>query len=239
MPGAAMLEVKIRAKAFRASRGPARQILRDIAFSATPGEMLVLLGPSGIGKSTILRIVLGLDPDFEGHITLPPARLGVMFQEPRLLPWLSVEENLRLALPNDAATPDIAALLAEVLLPPVRTSLPSSLSLGMARRVALARALAIDPGILVLDEPFASLDQNLAAALGARLADRVRQQRTLVLLSTHDLDHALATATRILVISGEPATLMADIALPPDRTEINRLRGGLLTRFTFLRREDD
>jgi NitT/TauT family transport system ATP-binding protein len=234
-----MLDVRIRAKAFRSSRGPARQILRDIAFSATRGEMLVLLGPSGIGKSTILRIVLGLDRDFEGHITLPPTRLGVMFQEPRLLPWLSVEENLRLALPDNAPTPNIAALLADVLLPPVRTSLPSALSLGMARRVALARALAVDPGILILDEPFASLDQNLAAALGARLAERVRQQRTLVLLSTHDLDHALATATRILVISGEPATLAADIPLPLDGTAISRLRGDLLTRFTFLRRKDD
>jgi ABC-type nitrate/sulfonate/bicarbonate transport system ATPase subunit len=238
MPGAAMLDVEIRAKAFRSSRGPARQVLRDIAFSAKRGEMLVLLGSSGIGKSTILRIVLGLERDFEGHVTLPPTRLGVMFQEPRLLPWLSVEDNLRLVLPNDAPTPDIAALLADVLLPPVRTSLPSSLSLGMARRVALARALAIDPGILILDEPFASLDQNLAAALGAHLAGRVRERGTLVLMSTHDLDHALATATRILVISGEPATLMADIALPLDRTAISRLRGDLLTRFAFLRRED-
>ena len=231
-----MLDVQIRTKTFRAARGPVRQILRSIAFSATPGEVLVLLGPSGIGKSTILRIVLGLDHDFEGSIAPLPARLGVMFQEPRLLPWLSVEANLRLVLPRAKPAPDIVALLEEVMLPPVRAALPRTLSLGMARRLALARALAVDPAMLVLDEPFASLDQSLAASLGVRLADRARRAGTLALLSTHDVDQALATATRILVISGEPATLAADIAVPCDTAAVSRLRQDLLTRFTFLRR---
>jgi ABC-type nitrate/sulfonate/bicarbonate transport system ATPase subunit len=231
-----MLDVQIRAKAFHTGRGVARPILKDIAFSATPGEVLVLLGPSGIGKSTVLRIVLGLDPGFEGSVILPPARLGVMFQEPRLLPWLSVEDNLRLVLPRTSPSPDIAALLEEVMLPPVQAALPRALSLGMARRVALARALVIDPTMLILDEPFASLDQGLAAALGARLADRGRRAGTLVLLSTHDIDQALATATRILVIAGEPATLAADIAVPHDAAASGRLRRDLLSQFTFLRR---
>ena len=201
-----MLEVKIRAKEFRSSRGDTRQILRDVAFAAAPGEVLALLGPSGIGKSTILRVTLGLDRDFEGSVQLPPGRLGVMFQEPRLLPWLSVEDNLRLVLPVDVPAPDIVALLNEVLLPPIPNLLPSALSLGMARRVALARALVVDPAMLVLDEPFASLDQSLATTLGVRIADRVRRRGTLVLLSTHDIDQALAMATRILVIAGEPAS---------------------------------
>lgn len=234
-----MLDVRIRAKAFRATRGAARLILQDIAFSATAGEVLVLLGPSGIGKSTVLRIVLGLDPDFEGSVTQSPARLGVMFQEPRLLPWLSVEDNLRLVLPRATPSPDIAALLEAVMLPPVRTALPRALSLGMARRVALARALAVDPTLLILDEPFASLDQGLAAALGARLADRGRRVGTLILLSTHDIDQALATATRILVVAGEPGALVADIAVPRDAAATGRLRQDLLTRFTFLRRSAD
>jgi NitT/TauT family transport system ATP-binding protein len=161
-----------------------------------------------------------------------------MFQEPRLLPWLSVEDNLRLVRPDGVPEPDIAVVLNDALLPPVQKLLPSALSLGMARRVALARALAVDPAILVLDEPFASLDQNLAAALGARIVDRVRRRGTLVLLSTHDMDQALAMATRILVIANEPATLVADIATPAhdDGAAHIRLRQDLLTRFAFLRR---
>jgi ABC-type nitrate/sulfonate/bicarbonate transport system ATPase subunit len=227
-----MLEVTIAAKAFRSSG----LVLRDVVFSAAKGEMLVLLGPSGIGKSTILRIVLGLDRDFEGWVRLPAVRLGVMFQEPRLLPWVSVEDNLRLVVPDGAPAPDIEALLGDVLLPEVRSLLPSALSLGMARRVALARALAVDPEVLVLDEPFASLDQGVATTLGGRIAERVRCGRMLVLLSTHDIDQALATATRILVIAGEPATLAADVSVPAqgDDAAILTLRRDLLARFSFL-----
>jgi NitT/TauT family transport system ATP-binding protein len=230
-----MLEVNIAAKAYRSSRGTTRLILRDVVFSAARGEMLVLLGPSGIGKSTILRIVVGLDQDFDGLVRLPEVRLGVMFQEPRLLPWVSVEDNLALVVPDGAPAADIDALLGDVLLPEVRSLLPSALSLGMARRVALARALAVDPEVLVLDEPFASLDQGVAATLGGRIADRVRRGQVLVVLSTHDIDQALATATRILVIAGEPATLAADIGVPArGDAAIGELRRDLLARFTFL-----
>lgn len=236
MLGAAMLEVQILSKTFRGSRGPPRQILRDVAFSATQGEVLALLGPSGIGKSTILRIVLGLERDFEGSVSQAPGRIGTMFQEPRLLPWMKVEDNLRLVQSEGAPPPDIAALLDEVLLPPVQALLPSALSLGMARRVALARALVTDPDMLVLDEPFASLDPNLAAALGGRIVDRVQRRPLLVLLSTHDSAQALAMASRLLVIANEPATLVADIPVPhrDDAAAIRRLHHDLLARFSFL-----
>jgi ABC-type nitrate/sulfonate/bicarbonate transport system ATPase subunit len=231
-----MLEVDIRAKAFPTTRGSARQILQNVAFTAAPGEVLALLGPSGIGKSTILRITLGLDRDFEGSTRLPSGSLGVMFQEPRLLPWLTVEDNLLLVRRDGAPDPDIDALLEEVLLPPVRKLLPAELSLGMARRVALARALMGNPETLILDEPFASLDIKLGAALGARIVDRVRRHRTRIVLSTHDVDQALAIASRILVIANEPATLVADITVPQDDAAAVRMRQDLLTRFTFLGR---
>ena len=233
-----MLDVQIRSKAFPSTGGAGRQILRDVCFSAARGEILALLGPSGIGKSTVLRIVLGLDPMFEGSIRRPPGRMGVMFQEPRLLPWLSVEENLLLVRPAGARALDIAALLDDVLLPPVAMAMPGELSLGMARRVALARALAVDPETLVLDEPFASLDINLAAALGARIADRVRRRGMMVLMSTHDVDQALAIASRILVVANDPATLVTDVAVPDrdDALAIGQLHRNLLTRFTFLGR---
>ncbi|HEX2940305.1 MAG TPA: ATP-binding cassette domain-containing protein [Rhodopila sp.] len=235
-----MLDVRIRSKTFRPPRGAERPILRDVGFSAQAGEILVLLGPSGIGKSTILRIALGLDQDFDGTVKRSDGRIGVMFQEPRLLPWLSVEDNLHLVQPPDMAPPDVAALLEEVLLPPVRTLMPSALSLGMARRVALARAFAVDPEMLVLDEPFASLDAGLAGALGMRIAARVRQRGTLALLSTHDAGQALTMASRILVVAGHPATLLADVPVPDhrDSAAIGRLHQDLLGRFAFLARTD-
>jgi ABC-type nitrate/sulfonate/bicarbonate transport system ATPase subunit len=238
MPGDAVLDVRIRSKAFASPRGVAREVLRDITFTAVAGEILVLLGPSGIGKSTILRIALGLDPAFDGSLRRPGGRIGVMFQEPRLLPWLTVADNLTLVRPDGPPVLDIAALLEHVLLPPVAKLLPSELSVGMARRVSLARALAVDPDTLVLDEPFASLDIKLAADLGARIAERVRRRGTLVLLSTHDVDQALAIASRILVIANEPGTLVGDISIPAgeDAAAITRLRGDLITRFSFLGR---
>jgi sulfonate transport system ATP-binding protein len=233
MPGDAMLDVRLQAKAFRLpERDTPTQILRDIAFSASPGEVIAILGPSGIGKSTILRICLGLDRDFQGSVRRPPGRLGVMFQEPRLMPWLTVEENLRLVEP----LVDVGAVLEEVMLPGVEKLLPSTLSLGMARRAALARALAVEPQTLLLDEPFASLDPSLATALGARIADRALKRGTLVLLSTHEVDQALAMATRVLVLADDPATLSADIAVPArgNGAAVARLRQHLLTQFEFL-----
>ncbi len=227
-----MLDVSIGSKVFAAPGRAPRQILKGIIFSAVPGEILALLGPSGVGKSSILRIVLGLDRDFQGSVHLASDRVGVMFQEPRLPPWLTVAENLRLVQPDA----DVNGLLEEVMLPGVEAQLPSALSLGMARRVALARALAINPELLVLDEPFASLDRNLGGELGVRIAQRVRRSGTLVLLSTHDLDQALTMATRVLVLAGNPATLAADIAVPDhaDGMAISRLRQHLLSRFAFL-----
>ena len=231
-----MLEVTIRSKGFASSQGATRPILRDVAFAAKAGEVLALLGPSGVGKSTILRMVLGLDRHFDGHVRLQPTRLGVMFQEPRLLPWLSVADNLRLVRCAADPQPDIDALLQEVLLPPVAALLPRELSLGMARRAALARALAVDPRILVLDEPFASLDTNLAATLSQRLLLRARRNSMLMILSTHDLDQALALATRVLVVAGAPASLLADRDVPPDVHGRTALHEDLLQQFSFLGR---
>ena len=198
--------------------------------------MLALLGRSGAGKSTLLRIALGLDRAFEGRVRLPPGRIGAVFQEPRLLPWLTVAENLRLVVTEGVPEPDIAALLAAVGLSDATMRRPGELSLGMARRAAIARALAVDPAILVLDEPFVSLDRQLASTLGALLASRARQRGTLVLVTMHDVGHALAIADRILVLHGAPATLAADVAVPArdDAAAVARVRAELLERFAFL-----
>lgn len=231
-PAGVMLDVKISTKRY----SPAKDVLRDVVLTAVAGEVIAILGPSGIGKSTILRIVIGLDRSFDGDVRRHPGRIGVMFQEPRLPPWLTVEDNLRLVQPGV----NVAALLRTVMLPDTANLLPSSLSLGMARRVALARALAVDPSVLVLDEPFASLDQNLAAGLGRVLVDRARQHGTLILMASHDIDQTLAAATRILVLGGNPATLEADFAVPPvsDRDSLRDFRRDLLDRFEFLGNPD-
>ena len=235
VPGGAMLEVLIRNKTVHSDDGEVRAILRDVAFGVEKGEVVALLGPSGIGKSTILRIVTGLERGFEGSVRLPSGRVGMMFQEPRLLPWLRVDENLGLVQPEGSPPPNVAELLEEVLLPPgARGLLPSALSLGMARRVALARALAVEPEFLVLDEPFASLDPGVASALGGRIAKLVQRRGISVLFSTHDADQALAIASRILVLSGAPASLAADIAVPGDAETRRRARDDLLGRFKFL-----
>ena len=236
MAGDGALDIHIDAKAFAVPGGAPRPVLCDVGFTALPGEILALLGRSGSGKSTVLRIALGLDRDFTGHVRMPPGRTGVVFQEPRLLPWLTLTENLRLVLTDGMPVPDLADLLDTVGLPGVADRLPSELSLGMARRVSLARALAVDPDTLVLDGPFASLDRRLGAALAAMVGERARRRRAIVLLATHELEHALAISDRILVLSGHPATLAADVTVP-DRSDpraLDALRDTLLGRFAFL-----
>ena len=205
-----------------------RPILKDVRFDVSPGEVLAILAPSGTGKTTALRIVLGLDADFTGDVKRPLGCTGAVFQDPRLLPWMDVAGNLRLAVPalSDA---DIAVLLEDVGLAAVAAYYPKQLSLGMARRVALARALAVRPSLLVLDEPFASLDPSLAASLSLNVVSQARALGSITLFATHDLDQALAITDRILVLAGtSPATLAAD--LPVVSTDAAALR----RQFPFL-----
>jgi ABC-type nitrate/sulfonate/bicarbonate transport system ATPase subunit len=187
MPGAEALRVSIASKRFGA-----RQVLTDLRFTAAPGEVLALLAPSGTGKTTALRIVLGLDRAFEGQVVRPAGPMGAVFQDPRLLPWLDIAANLRLVAPG-LTTAEIDGLLALVSLEGAGRY-PRELSLGMARRV--------HPVLLVLDEPFASLDPSLALTLSRAVIARARADRATVLLASHDLDQALAIADRILILGG-------------------------------------
>jgi NitT/TauT family transport system ATP-binding protein len=216
-----MLEVRVDRKVF----GTNQTILQDTAFTIEAGEVVALLGPSGAGKTTLLRILLGLETSFEGRVRCRHRRVGVMFQEPRLLPWLTVTENIRLVVTGAMPPPDIESLLASVQLPDAGPLYPSQLSLGMARRVALARALAVSPDLLVLDEPFASLDAQLAAIL----ADGITAAGATVILATHDLAPVLNRASRFLILGGCPTTLCAD------RPASSTSRASLLRDFPFLR----
>jgi NitT/TauT family transport system ATP-binding protein len=227
--GDPVLELRITAKRFHAAA-----ILGDVSFAAGAGEVLALFGPSGAGKSTTLRIAIGLDADFQGQVRRGAGRMGVLFQEPRLLPWLTLEENLRLVWQAGMPPLDVPALLESVGLGGQAALRPGALSLGMARRAALARALAVDPALLVLDEPFASLDPGRAALIAGCLRARADRAGTAILFATHELPRALACADRLLVLSGSPAHLAADLAVPRDAALRGAVAETLQARFPFL-----
>jgi NitT/TauT family transport system ATP-binding protein len=165
-----------------------------------------------------LNLVAGLDRDFEGRIERAPGPIGLVFQEPRLLPWRTVADNLRFVLgPLPDAEARIADALAEVELADAREVYASRLSLGMARRVALARAFVVRPSLVLLDEPFVSLDQPTAARLRLLVLDLLRRHRTTALLVTHEPREAVMLADRVLVLSAAPGRLRAvrEVALEP------------------------
>jgi NitT/TauT family transport system ATP-binding protein len=202
------LEVNIESKTFENAASERQDVLAGINFTLGASEVGVIIGPSGCGKSTMLRILAGLDHDFQGRVSRPAgARLGMVFQEPRLLPWRSVEENVRLAAPLiDEAT--LAALFTVLELNAHRSHFPGELSLGLARRVALARAFAVDPDFLILDEPLASLDHALAARLREQIASLVESRAVMTLLVTHNLDDAVRLGDRLFFLSARPATIV-------------------------------
>jgi sulfonate transport system ATP-binding protein len=229
------LDVAIEHLSLPESSGAPRQILGTIRFSVAPGEVAALVGPSGCGKTTLLRAVAGLVQLQEGHVDLPKgSRLGVVFQEPRLLPWRNVETNVRLAAP-DATNADIETIFSALGLTEHRHDFPAILSLGLARRVAIARAFAIRPDILLLDEPFVSLDAALALRLRQELLALIEARRVTSIIVTHNLEEAIALADRVLTLSSRPAQLIADVAIPFPRTErtnaeIASIRAEIVTR---------
>jgi NitT/TauT family transport system ATP-binding protein len=216
---AALLKVNIEEKSFRSSNGGAIDVLNNLRFEVRQNEFACILGPSGCGKTTTLRILLGLDQDYQGSIQLPGnsnARMGAVFQEPMLLPWRTVEQNVRLALPKDLRGANLDSLFSQLGLSKMRTFYPAELSLGLARRAAIARALAIEPDILLLDEPFVSLDESTAQQLRYLLLSVWSERPTTALMVTHNLQEAIMLSDRIIVLSDRPAHVVGtfDIRLP-------------------------
>jgi ABC-type nitrate/sulfonate/bicarbonate transport system ATPase subunit len=211
------LEVTIKQKSFQAASGGKLHVLDGLSLSLGGGEVGALVGPSGCGKTTLLRIIAGLDRSYEGSIALPDhGRLGVVFQEPRLLPWRTVEQNVRLAAP-EATDATVATLFRTLGLEAHRHLFPGELSLGLARRVALARALAVEPNLLLLDEPFVSLDDALAARLREELVELVTRRPVTTLLVTHNLEEAIGLADRMFLLSASPARVVADVPIARPR----------------------
>jgi NitT/TauT family transport system ATP-binding protein len=229
------LEVDIASKTFKSAAGEQHDVIAGVAFALDAGEVGVLVGPSGCGKSTMLRILAGLDHDFQGQVSRPAgARIGFVFQEPRLLPWRSVEENVRLAAPS-ADEAKLSALFEILELKAHRNHFPGELSLGLARRVALARAFAVEPEFLILDEPLASLDAALAARLRDEIAMLMDGRSMITLLVTHDVDDAVRLGDRLVLLSPRPARVLADLPIRTPRgargdAEIAAIKSDIMRR---------
>jgi ABC-type nitrate/sulfonate/bicarbonate transport system ATPase subunit len=208
----AAVDLRVKSKVYRRNSPAPVVVLCDLDISIAPGEFVALMGPSGCGKSTTLRILTGLDKDFDGELTLDSDAIGMVFQEPRLLPWRTVKENIALVRRNRASG-FLERILDKCGLADLADRFPGELSMGQQRRAALARAFAVDPALLVLDEAFVSLDNNAAAKLRAVLVTALEGRQTTVVMVTHDLREALSLAGRLILLSPRPACVIEDIAL--------------------------
>jgi len=193
-----------------------RPVLDGIDLRMAPGEFVALLGRSGSGKSTLLRILAGLDHGFTGTVRAPE-QVAVAFQEPRLLPWKRVVDNVALGLRGADAVGRATAALAEVGLTDRARAWPLTLSGGEAQRASLARALVRDPALLLLDEPFASLDALTRLSMHDLVLDVWRRHRPAVLLVTHDVDEAVSLADRVLVLRDGRFTVDLSLVEPRPR----------------------
>jgi NitT/TauT family transport system ATP-binding protein len=216
------LKVAITEKTFRSAQGVSIPALRNLSFEVRQGEFACLFGPSGCGKTTTLRILLGLDTAYSGSFYLPQGgtgRIAAVFQEPTLLPWRTVEQNIRLALPKERRDADLQWLFDVLGLDEMRSLYPSELSLGLARRAALARAFATEPAILFMDEPFVSLDEETAERLRDLLVSVWSARPTTALMVTHSLAEALRLSDRIIVLSQRPAHVAGIFTVTAPRHE--------------------
>ena len=211
--------------------------LDGVDLAVDEGEFVAVVGPSGCGKSTLLRVLSGLEERFEGRAAVDGVdvreggsdAVGMVFQEPRLLAWGNVRENVAVGLPADVDRDDPAArarideLIETVGLEGFADHRPGELSGGMAQRVSLARGLAYEPEVLLLDEPFSALDQLTKYEQQDNLLEVWAERGTTIALVTHDVEEAAYLADRVVVLGGQPGTVETvvdvDADRPRDRTD--------------------
>ena len=195
-----MISVDVRSKSY----GDV-PILKNIQFNVEKGQTVAILGPSGIGKSTLLRLIAGIDPKFEGAVSRPK-NMAIVFQEPTLLLWRSVFDNIQLVHP-ELSDDAVHEALSEVGLADKADLFPGQLSLGQQRRLSLARGFAGNPDLLIMDEPFVSLDANTADEMLTLTERLISKTQPATIFVTHDTTEAARLATQILTLDGHPATL--------------------------------
>jgi sulfonate transport system ATP-binding protein len=230
------LEIRNVSKHYATNDGTNFIALQNANFTVNPGEFVSIVGPSGCGKSTLLRLILGLDGDYEGEILLQnePVRgtsltRGIVFQDHRLLPWLTLKENIALALLQVPGTKEekeksVAEQIAIVGLNGFEDSYPHQLSGGMAQRAAIARALVHQPAILLLDEPLGALDAITRMRLQEELQRIWRVEGVSMILVTHDVEEAIFLSNKILVMNTRPGRIVDevknDLHYPRDRASV-------------------
>jgi len=191
------------------------EALKNISFSVNENEFLSIIGPSGCGKSTVLSIIAGLIPFSSGKITFNKSnRIGYMLQEDHLFPWLTVRQNAQVGLKTMKIKDKhnilrIDEMLKQYGLWDFRDAHPSALSGGMRQRVALIRTLAIEPALLLLDEPFSALDYQTRLAVSDDIHGIIKSQRKTAILITHDISEAISMSDRIIVLTSRPAQIKA------------------------------
>ena len=245
---AAALDIRIDRKAYpTSSGGDVRVAIKDLKLSVSDGEFICIVGPSGCGKTTLLNIIAGIDGDASGAViprngqALDSIRVSYMFQTPRLLPWMTVRENVRVVLDEATAKNGKAEqLLEQMELSDSLNEFPNRLSGGMQRRVALARAFVTEPQLLLLDEPFVSLDLPVGNLLRQLLLDLWQTRPTTIIFVTHDLREAIYLSDRIVFLSRGPSQVIlektVDLARPREIEDpgIDRFRHNLLSQHKTL-----
>ncbi|MBX9759637.1 MAG: ABC transporter ATP-binding protein [Beijerinckiaceae bacterium] len=217
----------------KAFSSPGGQLLAvdNVSLNVGASEFVTIVGPSGCGKSTLLHMIGGFDQPTSGRIelsgkaiTAPGPERGMMFQDLSLFPWLTVAQNVQWpldvkGLPTAQKEAIVTDVLALVHLHGMGALYPGQLSGGMRQRTALARLLALDPQMMLMDEPFGALDSQTRELLQEELQSIWRAKRKTILFVTHDIDEAIYMGTRVIVFSGRPGRIKADIAVPagPDR----------------------
>lgn len=222
------LNLSVQNKSYASS---AEQILGTIEARIPNGQFVALVGPSGTGKTTLLNMISGLEKSELGSVSIdfkpvnsrPDCRISYIFQQPRLMPWLTVAENLKLTAP-ECTDEEIEGMLQRVGLQGKSEKYPRKLSGGMRKRVSIARAFLGKPELLLLDEPFVSLDLPTAENLRCILEELWQEHKPTVLFVTHDLDEAILLADRVLFLSQAPGRLIRDqnVDLPRPRVESSR-----------------
>ncbi len=224
-----MLDIYIQNKTYNKNL-----VIEGIELEIKDGEFISILGPSGCGKSTFLNILANLDDDFKGHIEMPFDNISFMFQDDRLLPWLSIKENLLLVSKNKDLN-EIKRVLKLIGLENILDEFPKSLSGGMKRRVALARAFINKPQLILLDEPFTSLDFPTSQELKYEFIKLCKEFNPVVILVSHDLSEAILFSNRIFFLSKNPAKVILEFDNPNNQSfemkQIDKIKNEILEKY--------